>query len=271
MAALVALLVVATISVLIVRIGAIALSMTGVSQDVAALQAQSAFTGAGFTTAESEMVVTHSVRRRIIRALMLLGNVGFTSVVATVILSFLTAERTTDMLLRMGLILAGLAALWKLSTTRAFNEWLNRIIRRALEHASGFKPADYARLLHIRRGYTIAEIRIEPGEWLDGKTLAESRLRDEGVTVLGIERPDGSFLGVPEPDANMEQGDCLTVYGPEPALRRLADRESTHHGAEEHHRAVQEAESRKRREMKADAARQRSESAPRGSAPNDDQ
>lgn len=49
-----------------IRVGAIVLELTGLSTDVAAFQAQSAFSGAGFTTSESESIVNHPVRRKII-------------------------------------------------------------------------------------------------------------------------------------------------------------------------------------------------------------
>jgi hypothetical protein len=61
---------------------------------VAAFQAQSAFSGAGFTTQESETIVTHPLRRRIVRLLILLGSVGISS-------SFLGAPRG-DTVLREG-------------------------------------------------------------------------------------------------------------------------------------------------------------------------
>jgi uncharacterized membrane protein HdeD (DUF308 family) len=59
-------------SVIIVRVAAIMLKSTGLSQDVARFQARSAFTGTGFTTRESEAIINHPVRRRIILALMLI-------------------------------------------------------------------------------------------------------------------------------------------------------------------------------------------------------
>ncbi|MDF2957610.1 MAG: PhoU and TrkA_C domain-containing protein [Candidatus Alkanophagales archaeon MCA70_species_1] len=71
MIALFGLLVVIVLSV-VVRIGAIALELTGLSRDVAAFQAQSAFSGVGFTTSESEFIASHPVRRRIVRILTFL-------------------------------------------------------------------------------------------------------------------------------------------------------------------------------------------------------
>ncbi|MDZ4851234.1 MAG: hypothetical protein SGI77_18250 [Pirellulaceae bacterium] len=45
----------------------------------------SAFFGVGFTTREAELVVNHPVRRRIIRDLILAGNIGLTSSLATLV------------------------------------------------------------------------------------------------------------------------------------------------------------------------------------------
>jgi len=59
MIALISLLVIITVSLIVIRMGAVALSMTGISEDMAVFQAQSAFSGVGFTTKESESVVNH--------------------------------------------------------------------------------------------------------------------------------------------------------------------------------------------------------------------
>ena len=67
MAAIIGLLFILVISLTAVRIGAVALELTGLSYEVAAFQAQSAFSGAGFTTSESESIVTHAVRRKVKR------------------------------------------------------------------------------------------------------------------------------------------------------------------------------------------------------------
>ena len=57
MFAVISLLAILSLSLLVVRIGAVALMMTGLSQEVASFRALSAFSGAVFTTGESELVV----------------------------------------------------------------------------------------------------------------------------------------------------------------------------------------------------------------------
>jgi len=255
MAAIFALLVIAGLSLLVVRVASTALTLTGMSPDAARLQAQSAFTGVGFTTNESEMITRDPARRRVIRLLMLLGNVGFTGVLASLVISFLSADNTGDQLLRLGAMVAGVGALWLVSRTRRFNDWLDRTMRRMLERAGVAQPTDYARLLRIRRGYTIAEIDVEDGDWLQGRALDEARPGDEGVMILGVERSDGTYLGVPSPKTRVEAGDRLTVYGEEDALRALAERRETPEGEEQHDEAMQEARDRRAREAREDRRR----------------
>lgn len=80
MAALLSVLATVTLSLLITRIASEAMVFTGLSAQAAQFQARSAFTGAGFTTQESEQATNHPVRRRIIMWLMLLGNAGIVTV-----------------------------------------------------------------------------------------------------------------------------------------------------------------------------------------------
>ena len=72
-----------TIMIVIVRIGGVALELTGLPADVARFQALSAFTGTGFTTREAEQIVGKMERRRIVSVLMLLGNAGLITAIAS--------------------------------------------------------------------------------------------------------------------------------------------------------------------------------------------
>ena len=66
------LLLVIALSMVVVRVATVALVLTGLSKQSARFQARSAFSGAGFTTSESEKVVGHPVRPQIIMLLMLM-------------------------------------------------------------------------------------------------------------------------------------------------------------------------------------------------------
>ena len=76
-------LLVITVSFVIVRIGAIAFNLTGLEWSLAKFQALSCFSTTGFTTRESELIVSDPKRRRIASILMVLGNAGLVTLVAT--------------------------------------------------------------------------------------------------------------------------------------------------------------------------------------------
>lgn len=92
MIAILTLLVIVTISLLVNRIATVALTFTGMSRDTARFQSRVAFTGAGFTTSESEQIMGHPVRRRIIMWLMFLGNAGLVTVIATLMTGFVNID-----------------------------------------------------------------------------------------------------------------------------------------------------------------------------------
>ena len=94
MLAIVTLLLVVAFSILVTRTAAVALTHTGLSQEAARFQARSAFTGVGYTTSESETVVNHPVRRRIVMLLMWVGNAGIVTAISTLILSFVNRGDT---------------------------------------------------------------------------------------------------------------------------------------------------------------------------------
>ncbi len=80
------------VSLVVTRVATVALMLTGLSKESSRFQARSAFTGVGFTTKEAENVVAHPVRRRVVLLLMLLGNAGLVTIVASLFISFAGAD-----------------------------------------------------------------------------------------------------------------------------------------------------------------------------------
>ena len=72
-----------TISFVAVRIGAIAFQLTGLEWSLAKFQSLSCFTGTGFTTKEAELITGNPQRRRIASILMIMGNAGLVTMIAT--------------------------------------------------------------------------------------------------------------------------------------------------------------------------------------------
>lgn len=239
MAALISVLMAVTLSLLITRIAAEALTLTGLSRASASFQARSAFTGAGFTTAESESVVEHPVRRRIIMLLMFLGNAGVITVISSLVLTFVSASSTVNGASRVVYLLLGIALLWLIASNHAFNRVLTRIVRRALHRWTDLNLHDYDKLLHLRGDYQVIKIRVDDyNDWLANKTFKKLRLRDEGISVLGVERCDGSYVGAPHGETSVCAGDTLVVSGRKTTLLELDDRHDGVTGEKAHQQAV---------------------------------
>lgn len=221
MSSIIALLVIALVSLLAVRVGSTALMMTGLSWDTASFQSYSAFFGVGFTTKEAEMVVNHPVRRRIIRDLILAGNVGLTSALATFIVTLLQSSSDGDVFKMLAWLLGGLVALFFISRLGWVQRALDYLIRHALERAGLVRALDYELLLRIQHGYVVSEIEVLPDTYLADRTLRDSRPWDRGVVILAIKRDGETHPGIPSRDDLIQPGDVLTAYGKESHLQAM--------------------------------------------------
>ncbi len=254
MAAIVSLLAVVALSFTVTRIAAVALMLTGLSQQSSRFQARSAFTGAGFTTSESEAVVNHPVRRRIVAWLMLLGNAGIVSGAATLLLGFVSVGGASQGLRRAGVLVGGLLALVTLSRSRAVTKAMEFWIERALRKFTRLDVRDYAGLLRLAGEWRVVELQVKDDDWLAGRPLSTLDLPEEGVLVLGVERRDGRYVGAPMGETCIRAGDTVLMYGRAKILTDLDERRRDVGGslrsmeARAEHRAAVEQEQREDRE-----------------------
>jgi hypothetical protein len=232
------LLIVAMLSLLITRIATIALTATGMARPAARFQARSALSGVGFTTTESEEVVAHPARRRIIMALMLVGSVGLATSIAGILAGMVGNADTSARLSRAVVLVGGLIVIYALSASKRVDRRLSAIIGRGLARFTDLDVRDYAALLHVAGEYEVKEMLASPGAWITGRTLGELRLRDEGILVLGVVRGDGSYLGVPTKDTRVEPGDTLILYGRDARFVELTTRTPGADGDQSHQLAV---------------------------------
>jgi hypothetical protein len=237
--AIVSLLFTLSISLLITRIASVALMLTGLSREVAKFQARSAFSGVGFTSAETESVVNHPVRRRIVSALMLFGNLGIAAVIASTIASFAPSDaNSSHRMWQFTALGVGLLLIYFAASSKLVDRWLSGIIEKLLLKWTQLDVRDYVALLRLAEGFVVLEMRINKGDWICGKTLAESRLSNEGVLVLGIYRKSGLYLGSPNGMMSIQEGDLLSLYGPIERLEELDLRKAGHDGDRAHRIAV---------------------------------
>lgn len=236
MIAISSLLIVVAVSLLVTRVATVILTATGMSREAARFQARSALTGTGFTTKEAEEVVNHPVRRKVIAMLMLLGSAGIVAAASTTILGFRGGGVHAGW--RVLELCLGLFALVLVSRSGWVDRRLTAGIGRVLSRFTDLQTRDLAGLVDLPGDYAVSELGVDPGDWVAGGSLGELGLRDEGIVVLGLTRPDGTHLPAPTGATVIEVGDLLVVYGDKDQLCALDRRAAGADGDAAHAAAV---------------------------------
>lgn len=253
MIAMITVLVIVSLSLVVTRVATVALTLTGLSREAARFQARSALTGAGFTTSESEKIVQHPVRHRIVMMLMLIGSAGIVSVLGSVMLSAATAETGRDVTRQIVVLVAGLGFLLWLANSAWFDRGAQRIIHRLLRRYTDLDVRDYAALLHVHGDFAVSELQIEEGDWLAGRTLEQAHLAHEGVLVLGVQRAGGTYVGAPKGTTRLYIDDILVMYGTAERLEDLDRRPAGSVGDAAHRDAVEAVLAAERAEVEGHA------------------
>ncbi|NQT33047.1 MAG: TrkA C-terminal domain-containing protein [Candidatus Omnitrophica bacterium] len=203
--------VIIVISVFVVKIAAVALNLTGMDEKKAFFQAMSAFTGTGFTTRESELVMNDEIRRRIIIILMVLGNAGFITVITTLMLSFRKAG-IAPVLGNIAIILAVIVVLIAVFSHKGITRRLTKRIQARLVKSSTFTKRPVEEILRLAEGYGVAEVTLNENCVDIGKALSESSFRQKDILIMAIERGTG-VIPAPHASDRLMLNDALICYG----------------------------------------------------------
>ena len=214
-------------SFIIVRIGAVAFQLTGLEWSLAKFQSLSCFSGTGFTTKEAELITGDTRRRRIASVLIVLGNAGLVTMIATVA-SALNPENTllgwlSESFLpflplwsvrwfNLGLIIIALLIIYKVFTNKNFTQKLTGYLRKKILKRAFFKPVSFEELLLLTSGYGITRLEVSMNSFLVDRTIAESELRKNDVTILAILRDDTTIAN-PSADTKIQKSDELVLFG----------------------------------------------------------
>ena len=199
------------VTYLIIRIGAIALEMTGMEQSRARFQAVSAFTSTGFTTKEAELVVNHPRRRKILVYLMILGNAGIVSVIASFVVS-LRASGLFRPSLNVVIVVAALFILYRIASNQAFAKKITAKIHDTLRDKLHFEKVEVQELMRQSEGYGVASVLVGKEAKVIGLPLSESGFSEQELMVLSVER-DEELIPVPKATTMIQAGDRLICYG----------------------------------------------------------
>ncbi len=189
---------------------------TGLPDEKARFQVISLLTGCGFTTRESEMILTSRPRRRLARITMLFGYVFNITIVTAFINVFLSLKvaQVEDYLLGILIPLAVVAVIFvfiRVPVVRAWGDqqlqhFADRLIRG--DAGNTVMPLDYIGQDSI----ALVTLKAIPEEYKD-VPLSETGLRAEtGILVMLVESP-GKSAQPAGADTVFQVGDKLTVFG----------------------------------------------------------
>jgi len=210
------------IDVFIVKIATIALKMTGLDEKRAYFQALSAFTGTGFTTKDSELVLQNDIRRKIIIILMVFGNAGLVTVITTLVISF-GRRNIFPLLGNASIVLLLIFILFKLLSHKGVTKFLNDKIESRLEKRPLFQKRPVEEIMRIAKNYGIAEVTVDSNCHDLNKTLNESSLRENDILVLAIER-ENSVIPTPKAVDRILLDDTLICYGNLPNIQKIIEK-----------------------------------------------
>ena len=190
---------------------------TGLPAEKARFQVISLLTGTGFTTRESEMILSSRRRRRLARVTMVFGYVFNITIVSAFINVFLSMKasqaesRFVGLLIPMGTV-ALIIIFMRVPKVHAwFDGVLQRMADRAFDRKETFNAVMLIDNIHSE---SIAQVTLRHiPEAYQGKTLAETKLRAEtGIMVMLVERRGAKPIPA-HADTVFETGDKLTVFG----------------------------------------------------------
>ena len=191
--------------------------LTGLPAEKARFQVISLLTGTGFTTRESEIVLSSRLRRRLARITMLFGYVFNITIVSAFINVFLSMKKVQvgyeffSLLLPLGSV----ALIFVFMRVPKVHAWGDNLMRRIADKIFDRKETFNAvMLIDNISTESIVQVTLRhiPDEYR-GLTLAKTGLRaNTGIMVMLVERGGGKPVPA-RADTVFEPGDKLTVFG----------------------------------------------------------
>jgi hypothetical protein len=220
MAAALTIVVLLALSVMIIRIAGVAMRLTGLADNVARFQCISALTGTGYSTHESEMIVNYPIRRRILVAVMVLGNLGMVSFASTFIVAFIGTESEFEAIIRQVFTMAGaIVVTLLLLTNKTLDRLMCDFIGLVLSKITDLQTRHYQTVLQMDDGYSIVEHAFLDNEQ---RKLGELPLDTFPLQLLSIRKALGAGLCHDfDEDVPLVSGDVLICYGSDEAHSKL--------------------------------------------------
>jgi len=227
--------VVVAVSFIVVRIGAIAFQLTGIEWSMAKFQALSCFTSTGFTTREAELVTSDPRRRKIASILIILGNAGLVTLVATFanslrpwnVLEQLEIPFISQFILKgaslwvnLAIIVLAVYLLYRVFTSAQLTRKFTDYLRSKLVEKHFADQASLEELQIAPQGYTVSKILITSDSPIANRRLRDLELDLQNITTLAVIRAAATIAN-PSPRERILPGDEFVCFGVSSTIHKI--------------------------------------------------
>lgn len=220
------------IYIVFIEIFTVVFMITGMSHTRARFQVISLLTNCGFTTAESEVVVSSRKRRKVALTIMIFGNmynVSIVSLLVNAVMSF-SKDKSFNVVPAILALIGFLGFLIIIKRLPFIRITFDKVVKRIATKVMFNKNSNPLLILDNFHGFVIVEVKIvEVPEMLLCKTLLESKISASyGIRVLAIKRDDRTIGDVAKDEIIMDN-DRLIVYGPLANIVEVFKQEPSHY------------------------------------------
>ena len=202
--------------VIVIQIFSVLFRITGLTKEKAHFQSISLLTNTGYTTSESEVIVSDRVRRRIAVAGMITGYVFSVVIVSLIINAIISLKEDIQDQALHGMIyaFAVFVFLFVLTQIPFFKRWFEKLIQSIATHV--LKRSKNENVIIMLDNYgkeSIAEVCLNRvPEFMVDVSLAEMKIKEKyHLNVLTLKR-NGKLIDVNK-DTFFKKGDSLVVFG----------------------------------------------------------
>lgn len=215
MAAAMAIAILIALTVMIVRVAGVIMRLTGLPENIARFQALSALTGTGFTTGESEMIVNHPIRRRVLIALMIIGHLGFVALGSTFIVALINAsDDSSGLFVQSMIILAAVIFVFILTMFKPLDSLMCEFAEKLLLKTTSLGRQEYKRVLQLEDNFSIVEHIIAKANLIDLEMNSDDPAK---LKFIGVRRGPDFKIQLFSENVGIKDNDILVCFGNETA------------------------------------------------------
>lgn len=212
------------IYIVVVEIFTVLLRMTGVTADKARTQVISMLTSCGFTTNESELILSSRMRRRLAQVIMLCGHAFSVVIVSVLVNLFLSLNQSELRVLVLPtiLVLGFMVVMLLVMCLKPVRTWFDQRIEKVSSRFIYGKSQNALVLVDTYRKRAMVEVLLEAvPEALSGVALSESRLKEDyDIQILLVTR-HGEPVEPLNGKSVLMAGDALLLFGNHKNIRTV--------------------------------------------------